>query len=66
MKISRAKRRAVPYLQPGSGASVRAWLILFRVKLPASHSGGTPVFDQYGYQPGTGVDAAGYMPRRAA
>ena len=30
------KRRAVPYLQPGSGASVRAWLILFRVKLPAS------------------------------
>jgi phospholipase C len=21
----------------------------------------TPVFDQYGYQPGTGVDAAGYM-----
>ena len=35
-KIARAKRRAVPYLQPGSGASVRAWLILFRVKLPAS------------------------------
>jgi phospholipase C len=25
------------------------------------NSGGTPIFDQYGYQPGTGVDAAGYM-----
>jgi phospholipase C len=25
------------------------------------NSNGTPVFDQYGYQPGTGVDASGYM-----
>jgi len=27
----------------------------------AKNANGTPVFDQYGYQPGTGVDAAGYM-----
>ncbi len=25
------------------------------------NSNGSPVFDQYGYQPGTGVDASGYM-----
>ncbi len=25
------------------------------------NANGTPVFDQYGYQPGTGVDASGYM-----
>jgi phospholipase C len=27
----------------------------------ARNSNGTPIFDQYGYQPGTGVDASGYM-----
>jgi phospholipase C len=27
----------------------------------AKNANGTPVFDQYGYQPGAGVDAAGYL-----
>jgi phospholipase C len=27
----------------------------------ATNANGTPIFDQYGYQPGTGVDASGYL-----